>query len=580
MNKSFYVSSTNGSDRNSGTEQNTSFASLQKAADAAEAGDTVYIMPGNYSNSDPGQNVLTIKKSGTDGAPITFKAFDPNNKPIIKVRNYVGIEVVGSYINLDGLIVEGNAKEFSGMSVEQVDALQKTQGRFSPITSGTGITIGGFYRNASPHHVTVTNSIIKDNTGGGISAVRADYITIENNEVAGNSFYSPYNTSGISLYQNNNSDGNNGLKIIIRGNVVHNNQNLIKDFNHYKEENLYSPDPALRPKITDGNGIIIDDAARTQVIQSVDGGQSAQSLSAYQGKTLIENNKVYDNGARGILAFNSANVEIKNNTLANNLLTPDLQGGKDDGNLTVNSTDVAKTKGAGQNVVMSNNNIVSRSAILDLLNTAPVAKSVVPTPIAASIQAAPVVAPSIPVAKSVIPIPVAASIQAAPAVAPSIAAKPSPSPSYTEVGWNGNDILTGSDSTGYNDLFGFGGDDTLNSGTASKYNYLVGGTGNDKINLGSTGAVMDIIVYESGDGKDTVAGFVRGRDEMNDQVHFKGIQNIDVVSKNGNTEFHVGDGITGNAGFGSGDLLVDIQGTAGFKASDVGISLFGSNFAF
>jgi parallel beta-helix repeat protein len=557
MNKSFYVSSTNGNDRSSGTDQNSPFASLQKAADMAGAGDTVYIMPGNYSNTDPNQNVVTLNKSGTAVAPITFKAFDPNNKPVIKVRNYVGIEVAGSYINLDGLIVEGNAKEFSNMTVEQVDALQKSQGRFtSPVTSGTGIAIGGFYRNASPHHVTITNSTIKDNPGGGISAIRADYITIENNEVAGNSFYSTYNTSGISLYQNNNSDGNNGLKNIIRNNIVHNNKNLIKDFNHFKEENLNHPDPALRPKITDGNGIIIDDAARTQVIQNVDGGQSPQNLPAYQGKTLIENNKVYDNGGRGIQTFNSSNVEIKNNTLANNLLTPGIWGE----NVTINSTAAAKAKGADQAVTLSNNNIVSRSAVLDLINAAPaVAKSItLSTPVAPLAAAAPIPQN---------------------AVLPSLAATPA-SVSYTKVGAGGNDILTGSNFTGFNDLFGESGDDTLNSGTASKYNYLVGGDGNDKINLSSTGAIMDIIIYESGADKDTVTSFVRGQDEMNDQVHFKGIQNVDVVSNGRNTEFRVGDGISGNAGFGTGALLVETQGTSGFKASDIGISLFGSNFAF
>ncbi len=569
MNRIFYVSSTNGNDQSSGTDQTSPFASLQKAADVAGAGDTVYVMPGNYSNSDPNQNVLTINNSGTAAAPITFKAFDPNNKPVIKVRNYVGIEVVGSYINLDGLIVEGNAKEFSNMTVEQVDALQKSQGRFtSPVTSGTGIAIGGFYRNASPHHVNITNSIVKDNPGGGISAIRADYITVENNEVSGNSFYSTYNTSGISFYQNNNSDGNTGLKMIIRNNVVYGNQNLIKDFNHFREEDLNSPDPALRPKITDGNGIIIDDATRTQVIQSVDGGQSAQNLPAYQGKTLIENNKVYDNGARGIQTFNSSNIEIKNNTLANNLLTPGIWGE----NVTINSTAAAKAKGADQSVTVSNNNIISQSAILDMINAAPATAkgAAISTPVAPLAAGAEIAAP--------IPkVPVVAQ-----AVLPSLAATPNsaPSVSYTKVGESGNDILTGSNSTGFNDLFGEGGDDTLKTGTASKYNYLVGGTGNDKINLSSTGAIMDIISYESGAGKDTVTDFVRGRNEMNDQVHFKGIQNVDVIINSGNTEFRVGDGITGNAGFGTGELLVEIQGTAGFKASDIGISLFGSNFAF
>jgi parallel beta-helix repeat protein len=559
MNKSFYVSSTNGNDRSSGTDQNNPFASLQKAADMAGAGDTVYVMPGNYSNSDPNQNVLTIKQSGTNAAPITFKAFDPNNKPVIKVRNYIGIEVAGSYINLDGLIVEGNAKEFSNMSIEQVDALQKSQGRFtSPITSGTGIAIGSLYRNSSPHHVTITNSIVKDNPGGGVSAIRADYVTVENNEVSGNSFYSTYNTSGISLYQNHNSDDNTGLKIIIRENVVHNNQNLIKDFNHFREEDLNHPDPALRPKITDGNGIIIDDAARTQVIQSIDGGQEPQNLPAYQGKTLIENNKVYDNGARGIQTFNSANVEIKNNTLANNLLTPGI-GGE---NVTVNSTDVAKAKGASQSVTTFNNNIVSRSAILDLVSIASTTKrAIVPPPV-------------VPLAAA----PTSDALAITNSVLPSTTTSP-PSQSYTKVGGGGDDVLTGNNSTGFNDLFGEDGNDTLNTGMASKYNYLVGGKGNDQINLGSTRAVMDIISYESGAGKDTTVGFVRGQGEMNDQVHFKGIQNIDVVSKGSNTEFRVGDGVT-NAGFGTGELLVELKDTTGFKTSDVGVSLFGSNFTF
>jgi parallel beta-helix repeat protein len=573
MNKSFYVSSINGNDRSSGIDQNSPFASLQKAADMAGAGDTVYVMPGNYTNADPNQNVLTIDKSGTAGAPITFKAFDLNNKPVIKVRNYVGIEVVGSYINLDGLIVEGNAKEFSNMTAEQVDALQKSQGRFtSPITSGTGIAIGGFYRNTSPHHVTISNSIVKDNPGGGISSVRADYVTIENNEVSGNAFYAPYDTSGISLYQNSNSDSNTGLKMIVRGNIVFGNKNLISDYNNYRDEDFNNPDPAKRPKITDGNGIIIDDAARTQV-QGVDGGQSAQNLPAYQGKTLIENNKVFDNGGRGIHAFNSFNVDIRNNTLANNLLTPSILGQEVD----AYSNNSAMAKGAGQAVMMSNNNIISHSAILDLIAATAknIAGTIMSTPAAAlAAVITPVITasvfPSVPLAQ-------VAPVVTAP-VAPSVSAVPSEK--YTQVGTNGDDIITGSNSTGYNDLFGEDGDDIINSGTAAQYNYIIGGNGNDQINLNTTQELMDIIIYESGAGKDTVNNFIRGRNEMNDQVHFKGIQNVDVVSNGGNTELRIGDGITGNAGFGTGTLLVELKGTTGLNANDVGISLFGSNFDF
>jgi parallel beta-helix repeat protein len=352
MNKTYYVSSIIGNDENNGGSKRSAFATLQKAAEVAGAGDTVLVLPGEYANADPNQNVLTISKSGTANAPITFKAFDPRNKPVVKVRNYQGIQVLGSYINIDGFVVAGNRKEFENLTVEQVNALQKQDGRYaSPITSGNGIAIGNFYNNIYPDHVKISNSIVRDNPGGGISAIRADYITIENNQVYNNSYYSPYGTSGISFYQSGNSDNSTDVKIIVRGNTVYGNKNLIKNFNNFSEDNLNHPDPSKRPQITDGNGIIIDDNARTQVIQSVDGNKQSQDLPAYQGKTLIENNRVFDNGGQGILAFNSDNVIVQKNTVFNNHLSPEVLGGE----ITTTTTENAQAKGAGRNIIIRDN---------------------------------------------------------------------------------------------------------------------------------------------------------------------------------------------------------------------------------
>ncbi len=351
MNKTYYVSSIAGNDESSGSKRSP-FATLQKAADVAEAGDTVLVMPGEYANADPNQNVLTISKSGRAGASITFKAFDARNKPVINVRNYQGIQVLGSYVNIDGFVVAGNRKEFENLTVEQVDAIQKADGRYSsPTTSGNGIAIGNFYNNIYPDHVKISNSIIRDNTGGGIAVIRSDYVTLENNQVYNNSYYSPYATSGISFYQSRNSDINTGVKIIVRGNTVYGNKNLIKNFNNFSEDDLNHPDPAKRPQITDGNGIIIDDNARTQVIQSVDGDKQSQDLPVYQGKTLIENNRVFDNGGQGILAFNSDNVIIRKNTVFNNHLSPEVSGGE----ITATVTGNAKAKGVGQNIIIRDN---------------------------------------------------------------------------------------------------------------------------------------------------------------------------------------------------------------------------------
>jgi parallel beta-helix repeat protein len=352
MNKTYYVSSIVGNDESSGGSKRSAFATLQKAADVAGAGDTVLVMPGEYVNADPNQNVLTIYKSGRANAPITFKAFDTRNKPVINVRNYQGIQVLGSYVNIDGFVIAGNRKEFENLTIEQVDAIQKADGRYSsPITSGNGIAIGNFYNNIYPDHVKISNSIIRDNTGGGIAVIRSDYVTIENNQVYGNSYYSPYATSGISFYQSGNSDNNTGVKIIVRGNTVYGNKNLIKNFNNFSEDNLNHPDPSKRPQITDGNGIIIDDNARTQVVQSVDGDKQSKDLPAYKGKTLIENNRVFDNGGQGILAFNSDSVIVRKNTVFNNHLSPEVAGGE----ITSTVTGDAKAKGAGQNIIIQNN---------------------------------------------------------------------------------------------------------------------------------------------------------------------------------------------------------------------------------
>jgi hypothetical protein len=559
----YYVSSKIGDDRSNsnGTNQNSPFLSLQKAADVAKAGDTVYIMPGEYKNSDPGQNVVTISQSGTADAPITFKAFDPNDRPVIKVRNYAGVEVAGSYINLDGLIVQGNRSEFDGMTVEQVDAWQKSQGRFNPVTSGSGIVIGSFFRQSYPTHVKVANSVVRDLPGGGISTVRADYITVENNEVYRNAWYSPYNNSGISFYQSSNSDSNNGVKFIVRGNTVYENKNLIKDYNRFGENNPNS-------KINDGNGIIVDDNARTQV-QSVDNGQAPQNLPAYQGKTMIEYNRVFDNGARGIEAFNSANVEVRNNIVARNLLTPNITGQ----DITNNSTNEALAKGAGKGVVIESNSVNDPNVSLAAL---PIATGTpAPAPIIPAALTVAAASPVIPAANDV------QKLQGTDQADRLILASRNQVYKYSEaVGNNGDDVLTGSNSTVFNNLFGGGGNDILNSGAAIGYNYVVGGKGNDRINLGTSSTVLDIITYESGDGQDTVSGFNNSDNGKNDQIHFKGVANIDVVANGGSVEFHVGDGIANNGGFGSGELLVKLEGTPMFQKNDVGPLLIGSNFNF
>jgi cyclophilin family peptidyl-prolyl cis-trans isomerase len=127
-----------------------------------------------------------------------------------------------------------------------------------------------------------------------------------------------------------------------------------------------------------------------------------------------------------------------------------------------------------------------------------------------------------------------------------------------------SDNLTGN--TGVNVLYGYGGADIL-----------TGGLGNDSLYVGSD-TVKDTVNYTSGDGVDTVYNFVRGA--SGDVLKFTGITAIDVQISGTSTLFKVGDGISGNSGFGTGTLLLTTSATSGFGAVDVNVNLLGATFAF
>ena len=65
-----------------------------------------------------------------------------------------------------------------------------------------------------------------------------------------------------------------------------------------------------------------------------------------------------------------------------------------------------------------------------------------------------------------------------------------------------------------------------------------------------------------------------------DKLNFTGIANFDVITSGTSTLVRVGDGISGNAGFGAGQLLVTLSDTSGFNSTNVNLNLFGGTFLF
>lgn len=306
--RTFYVSG-RGNDRRNGLSPQTAFRTLQRAADLTQSGDQVLVMNGTYRNPNPRDNILTIRRSGSPQAWITYRAY-PGHRPLLRARNWHAISVQGaSYIKVAGFRLVGNLDQ-----IQPEQALAQRGNLNNPLTSGNGIGVSPLQqgdRKIYPRHVQIRNNRVAKFGGGGIYTYNADYVTIEDNVVSQTSYYSPYANSGISLYQSWNSDQAEGYKMQIRRNVVYRNQNLV---------------PFYRTgRISDGNGIIVDDHRNLQL---------NSPLGVYRGKTLIENNIVYQNGGRGIHIYKSDAVDIINNTTYQNSRHPQIQ----DGEVTVNTS--------------------------------------------------------------------------------------------------------------------------------------------------------------------------------------------------------------------------------------------------
>ncbi len=103
--QTYYVSP-NGNDTGNGTPTNP-WRTIQKAANTAAPGDTVYVRVGVYGPYNNGNDVAVFTRSGTANAPIIFKNY-PGETPVIEARLNGARKDRGFYINqADHLIISG-----------------------------------------------------------------------------------------------------------------------------------------------------------------------------------------------------------------------------------------------------------------------------------------------------------------------------------------------------------------------------------------------------------------------------------------------------------------------------------------
>ena len=307
-----------GKDSNDGKSPETAFRSLQKVVNLVQPGDVVLIGNGIYSNADKsnGSAVLSITSSGKPNAWITWKA-RAGHKPEIRPMGWAGIQISGSYNIIDGLTVKGSNDSIVLLHAQE-DVKKVTP---NPYFNTNGIFVNG--RNngpdQKPHHVIIRNSEVSKCPGGGITAIEADYVTIEDCKVFDNAWFMRYGGSGITTLNNWAYDDAPGYHIIIQRNYVWNNKTMV-------------PWEKIG-KLSDGNGILLDvtdqsdpqgatnpnaDAViktnNTQNTTTENKTPEKPKRPEWKGRALIANNLSAYNGGSGIHTFRTKHVDIINNT--------------------------------------------------------------------------------------------------------------------------------------------------------------------------------------------------------------------------------------------------------------------------
>jgi hypothetical protein len=297
-----YYVATHGNDSNNG-QFATPFRTIQKAADVAQAGDTVYVRGGTYNEK------VIVKNSGSAGNYITFSAYDNETATIdvsgksfgnyheggftVSGRNYV--KVIGfRVVNVPG----GSNGGFGIVCYQSNYCIVQNNSTYNTYRSGimsrssTNVTIDG-------------NDIALANNGGNqemLAVSGGSNITVTNNRVYDGGWgtgESGYGGEGINVYSG-------ATNVLVRGNEVYNNKRVGIYIDAY--------DKTTSNITIDGNKVYNN---RSGI--SVEAEQSAGVLS----NLVISNNLVYQNKRSGIILGDwglgsLSGIRIVNNTVAMN----------------------------------------------------------------------------------------------------------------------------------------------------------------------------------------------------------------------------------------------------------------------
>ncbi|MBU5219573.1 right-handed parallel beta-helix repeat-containing protein [Bacillus albus] len=335
----YYVSPI-GNDFNPGTLDQP-FATIQKAANVAKEGSTIYIRGGIYNQK------VRVTHSGISGAPITF-------------QNYQDEKVIldGSTVKLedDGLftIEDKNYIQVKGLEFRNLKSAKVNETPIGIYITGTGSYID--IRNNYIHHIEAN---VKDGNAHGIAVYgtsssaqnNLNHIVIDNNEVTNlklglsEAIAVNGNVDSFEVTNNKVHDNNIGIVLIghegvspvatldqarngvVRNNIVHHNSSINNtSYNEYSADGIY-----------------------------VDGGK----------EIIIEQNQSYENDLGIEVASEHAGksasyITVRDNTISNNIMSGIAIGGYD------NQQGYAENNPITNNVIYKNDTKYQESGQIEL----------------------------------------------------------------------------------------------------------------------------------------------------------------------------------------------------------------------
>jgi hypothetical protein len=349
----WYIAPNGANTPTSGTSPASPFATFDYATNYLTPGDTLFALGGTYQNTDyndsdiwTGSTAARIEAHGTATAYITFKPYQ-NQKPIINFDGNYGILIQNSsYLKLIGFEVRGIGWDIDLAEAYEAWGLYKTSGgvlmdlaiqmginpsdplllnQELPKPSTPGITKPvhfngrGIVANSS-HHIEIIGNKVHDVPASAIRVQQSDWVTVSDNEVFDNTFWTTLGVGAITVAEATNSDNSTDIKIRIQNNHVHHNENRIIS---------WAPDKSfVKFVIDEGSGIFMTRNASTYlsgkigIFNNISHHNGASGITChFTDRAVIEHNTVYLNGQNntgtaGGISLNTADTVIIRNNIS------------------------------------------------------------------------------------------------------------------------------------------------------------------------------------------------------------------------------------------------------------------------